>query len=472
MRYPLRISTNALAAALVLAAFGSAAYDQEIASTLSAVGYSIPTPAGEWVSRRRFVEDLTLSAWNLLPGSADPYYRGPRLAIAISLRLDADADVGTSESSPSSERSYVPGLSPIGLDAMIAYVDIADLWQETLDVRAGRQIRVDTLGFFAFDGVETRLHLPAGIGLDTYLGYEVRGGDVLGYDALELDGTDSGGRHDMPSDRYPDRTDPDARLAAGAEASFSPRRWLHAAAAFRAIGLTGSVADSRVGGRLGLGGAPVRADGDIAFGIAQDRIAEANGELAVTPVDPLTVAAEYHYFVPVFEADSIFNVFDLAPANDVGGRAEIRLGQALALAIFGYARLSDRSLGISGEEADAAVSGAGGGLGCNYRTPEAQVSARVSAVGEQGEQRIGAELGAGHGFFHGERLWLAARVSVWRLEDEFSERLSGNMGGYVLSARYEIDTGAYVLGEFEQYVGEARDPRFVFLALLQLDLWR
>ncbi len=418
------------------------------------------------------MEDLYLGAWNLLPNSDDPYYRGPRLSIEVSLRLDTDFGVGRNESSSTADLYYVPGLMPMQVEAMIAYVDARGLWSDTLDVRAGRQVRVDTLGFFAFDGVETRFHFPGGIGFDTYFGYEVRGGQALGYNQLELDGTDNGGRHGMESDRYPDRTEPSPRPAIGIVLSLNPWSWLDAGVSFRAVGLSMPLADERVGGRIGLGGEPVRAEGRVVWSPLVDTLSEADAELAVTPWDPVVFSVDYHYFKPVFEGDSIFNVFDLSSQNDLGGRIAVRMSERLTSAVWGFTRLADGSAGLDGESSDSLVSGAGGGLGGNYRTPVRELSARVSLLQEWGESRIGGEIGGGQAVLTGNRLWLRIRCSVWHIDDSFSEYLSGNLAGYILSARLRLSKGAHLLGEFEHYVGSGRDQRFTALALLQLDLWR
>ncbi len=422
--------------------------------------------------RRRFVEDLNLAAWNLMPGSEDPYYKGPRLYIDVALRLDTDLGVTRDESTASDAHGYVAGLSPVNLEAMVANVNIVGLWNNALDIRFGRQIRIDTLGFFAFDGLETRLHLPMGIGMDVFAGYEVRGGHALGFDTLELDGTDSGGRHDMEPGLYPDRTEPVARLAVGTELSISPWRWLDAGVNFRAVGLTGPIADERLGGRVSIGAEPVHGEARAVWCPVVGDMCEVDAEVAARIFKPVTVYLEYHLFRPVFEADSIFNVFDFARQNDVGGRVQVRLGKNFSSAAWGFARLSDGSAGLGGEQDDSLVSGAGGGLGANYRTSVFELSARGSAVKEWGEQQVGAEVGIGRGFFRGERLWLRARGSVWHIDDQFSERLSGNVAGYVLSTRFRLSHRAHVLGEFEQYAGGGRDARYRLLALLQLDLWR
>lgn len=473
----------ALAAAVATAADSARGYDQQVNSTLWAEGYSVPARDGSMTSRRRIVEDLHLAAWNLLRDEADPYYQGPRLSIELGLRLDTDFAVGADESDPGDASAYIPGLRPLQMDVMFAYVDARGLWDGSLDVRAGRQIRLDTLGYFAFDGAEMVVYLPIGLSLSTFVGYEVRGGDMLGYDQLELDGVDSGGRDELEADRYADRVDPEPRMAVGTEISVAPVRWLDVGFSVRAVGLSQQLADQRLGGRLTLGTRPVRAFGRVVWSPMLDRqddlgeafveqtlVSEADAELEVTPHDALSVLAEYHLYRPTFEADSIFNVFDLMPQNDLGGRIVGRAGP-FGVSLWGFARLADQSAGLSGDETDTWASGAGGGLGGNYRTLTNRLSARLSGLREWGETRIGAELGGGHGFLNG-RLWTGLRGSYWHIADSFSEKLSGDVIGYVASVRVRVAQGAEVLGEFENYYGGGLEPRFVVLGLLQLELWR
>jgi len=462
----------------------ASAYDQQVSSTLWAEGYSVPARDGSLVARRRIVEDLHLAAWNLLADEADPYYQGPRLSIELGLRLDTDFAVGPGERDPDDHAAYVPGVKPLQADVMFAYLDARGFWDGSLDVRAGRQIRLDTLGYFAFDGAELVLYLPIGLSLSTFLGYEVRGGDLLGYDQLELDGVDSGGRDDeLDADRYGDRVDPEPRLAVGTELSLTPVSWIDAGFSVRAVGLSQPLADQRLGGRLALGTRPVRAFGRVVWSPMLDRrddlgeafveqtlVSEADAELEVTPHDVISVLAEYHLYRPTFEADSIFNVFNLTPQNDLGGRVVTRFG-AFGVSAWGFTRLADGSAGLAGDESDSWVSGAGGGLGGNYRTATNRLSARLSGLREWGETRVGVELGGGHGFLQ-NRLWAGLRGSYWHIADGFSEQLSGDVVGYVATARFRITEGAEVLGEFENYFGGGREPRFVALGILQLELWR
>jgi len=430
------------------------------------------------------VEDLHLAAWNLLTDEADPYYQGPRLSIELGLRLDTDFAVGPDERNPDAHTAYVPGLRPMQMDVMFAYVDARGFWDGSLDARAGRQIRLDTLGYFAFDGIELVVYMPIGLSVSTFFGYEVRGGDMLGYDQLELDGVDTGGRDDaLDADRLGDREDPEPRLAVGTEISIAPIRWFDLGFSVRAVGLSQPLADQRLGGRLTLGARPVRAFGRVVWSPMLDRqddlgqafveqtlVSEADAELEVTPHDVISVVAEYHLYRPTFEADSIFNVFNLTPQNDLGGRVATRFGPFGATA-WGFARLADESAGLAGDETDSWLSGAGGGLGSIYRTTSNRLAARVSGLQEWGETRIGVDIGGGHGFLNG-RLWTGLRGSYWHIADGFSEQLSGDVIGYVASARFRLTEGAEVIGEFENHYGGGREPRFVVLGILQLELWR
>jgi hypothetical protein len=468
----------------LLAARPAAGATQEISSTLSAEGYSIPAEDGSLIARRRLVEDLRLSVWELLPGSADPYYRGPRLSLELELRLDTDFAVTPGESDPDVANGYVPGVEPVRMQAVIAYLQAVGLWGGALDARGGRQIRLDTVGYVAFDGLEATLRLPAGISVSPYLGYEVRGGDLLGYDELELDGVDNGGRRGLELERYPSRVDPAPRLLFGAEVGFAPRRWLDAAAAVRIVGLSDQLADERVGGRIDVGDGPVRARLRVVWSPLLDRqddlgaasaegtaVSEADAELAVTPVDPLTATVEYHLYRPTIEADSIFNVFDLVPRRDLGGRLDLAFTRTTSVAAWGFARLADGSAGLSGEARAALLAGAGAGVGAVHRTVRRYAAARVTGAREWGEDRIGAELGAGHGFLD-NRLWLALRGTYWRIDDALSARLSGDIVGYMAELRFRLLEGAEAGAEFENYYGGGLGPRFVALAVLRLDLWR
>ena len=464
-----------LAVLSTLSSYTAAGYDQQISADTSLEGYSVYSGNGTVLSRRRVVGNIDLGAWNILPGETDPYYKGPRLSADLSIRIMGDMGISKRETQPTSELGYVPGAEPVSFSFLTGYIDAHGFWKDTLDIRAGRQIRLDTLGFFAFDGIDTRLRLPAGITVVAYLGMEVRGGQSLGYDNFELDGTNRGDRSDLESDRYPDLEEPKPRMAGGCEVILAPWRWLEAAASFRAVGIVhdaGNLADQRVGGRLDVHAGIFHADARTVYNAMVNTISEADGEVGVTPWDRVGISAEYHRYRPSFEGDSIFNVFDISPQNDVGGRIDARVNRLVKISGWGFARINEEGTGPNDDDGHNRVSGAGGGIGTDYRTPARSLSARFSMAEEWGERRIGAELGGGHGFLRKNRLWLSFRLSYWHIEDDFSELYRGDVAGYVLSGRFNITHRLRFLGEFEHYVGDGRPSRLTGYALLSMDLWR
>lgn len=461
--------------AAMLQSLPALSYDQQVSASVSLEGYTVYSRNGTTLSRRRVVSNLGLGAWNLLSGETDPYYKGPRLSIDFAVRLSGDMGVSRKESTATSELNFVPGAEPLSFSLLSGYINAEGFLRDTLDFRIGRQMSLDTLGFFAFDGITAKLRLPLGISVVTYLGFEIRGGQLFGYDNFELDGTDRGDREDLTSDRYPDREKADARLSVGCELSVAPKRWIEAAAAFRAVGIigdAGNMADERAGGRLSIHAGMFQSTAQVVYNTMINGISEGVGEIGVTPADMLGIFVEYRRSRPVFEGDSIFNVFDTTPQNDLGGRFDLRIRRFIDLSAWGFTVLANEGGGLSGDKDDAWVSGAGGGIGAKYHTTERSLSGRFSMQQEWGEQRIGAEIGGGHGFLRNNRLWLSFRLSYWHIEDDFSELYRGDTAGYVISGRFNITHQLYFLGEFEHYVGDGRPSRLTGYALLHMDLWR
>ncbi len=455
--------------------FSAVGYDQNVTADLSLEGYTVYAGNGATLSKRRVVGNLGLGAWNILPDEKDPYYKGPRLSMDISLRIAGDMGIVKNESTPNSTLSYVPGLDPLSLALMSAYLDAVGFWHNTLDLRLGRQLRLDTLGFFAFDGVDIRIRLPIGVELSSYVGLEVRGGQLFGYDNFELDGTDRGRREKMSKERYPDREESKTRPVAGFELGIAPWKWLDAGVGFRVTGIAGNngnMADERVGGRIHIDADKVQMSGRAVYNTMINNVSDAEAEIGVLPSEPLGFFVEYYRYKPTFDADSIFNVFNTTAQHDLGGRVDLRINKSVDLSSWAFARFADESGGISGDEENALIAGVGGGIGANYRTIERALSGRFSVVSELGERRVGAELGGGHGFLNNHRLWLSFRMSYWHIEDDFSEFFKGDVVGYVLSGLFKLTHQLSFLGEFEHFAGDGRPSRLTAFAFLKMDLWR
>lgn len=457
---------------LTLIPWLAAGADLHVTSSLWAQGYSVPRRDGSFLKRRRLVEDLGLSIWNLVPGADDPYYQGPRLSLRFDFRLNTDAGITGDEVRPSVEEAYVPGAKPLLMQLMHARLDIENLWKGRLDIGVGRLVRVDSLGLFALDGAESVLSLPAGVELATYLGLEVRGGQILGYDALELDGTDNGGRDDLLNGLYSDRSDPEPRLAMGAELSAAPWTFIDAAVGFRAVGLGDTLADERIGASLIVGHRPLRAEVDGVYSVLLLAPESLTARLVASFGNVVTASAGYEYWKPLFEADSIFNMFDLDPRNDLVLRVSARLSEELSAAVWGNGRLAKGSAGVDGEASDSPLLGLGGGLGIDHRAVSRHLALRLSTRREWGEQRSSAEIGGEQRLLSSGRAWISLRTSVWRVDDDFYHGPAETFGGYVASLRYSFARGATVLAELEHYVGAGIGSRVTGLGLLRLDLWQ
>lgn len=457
---------------MFVAPLPAGAVNQHVTSELYAQGYSVPRRDGSFLKRRRFVQDLGLSVWNLLPGSDHPYHQGPRLSFELDFRLNTDVGISGDEVRPSVENAYVPGAQPLRMQLMLGRLLIEDLWDGRLDVHLGRLLRIDSLGLLALDGAETVLSLPGNLELSTYLGWEVRGGHLFGYDALELDGTDSGGRNDLASGTYPDRSDPVSRLAMGAELFASFFSFADLSIGFRSIGLGSSLADQRVGGALILGRQPLRAELDAVYSLLMLEPESLGARLVASLGRHMTASLGYELWNPIFEADSIFNMFALDSRNDLVVRIEARLTEVLSAALWGNGRLAQDSPGVDGEKSDSPLLGLGGGAGLNHRTPSRHLAIRVTTMREWGEQRSSGEIGGEQRLLPSGRAWLGLRTSVWRIDDDFHPRPAVTLGGYVASLRFAFARGAQVLLELEHYVGGGAASRLTGLGLLRLDLWR
>src|SRR5688572_32411897 len=94
-------------------------YEAEVHATVDAQFYSLQSPFGEpLLRRRRYTDTLALSLDDLL-GSEKPL--GPSLSFRSRLRLDSDFGIEPAERDPASSR-YVPGLEQAPLDLMYAYL--------------------------------------------------------------------------------------------------------------------------------------------------------------------------------------------------------------------------------------------------------------------------------------------------------------------------------------------------------------
>ena len=460
----------------------AAGYEQQLTSTLYASGYSVRAANGTLIDRRNILQELYLGAWDILPGSSDPNYRGPRLSIEVDLRVGGDYGMNNSEMSSDRLDRFVPGAQAMYMEAVFAYVTLQGLANDRLDINLGRIIRVDATGYAAFDGAEAGLRWPFGIALDAFWGYEVQRAKPFGYDSLSLDGVDNVGRSDLDNAYFASLVEPESLMVFGTELSVTPSSSLDASVAFRQAGYGDKLQQQTLAGQFSLGNDRIRSFGRVVANPLLDRrdnvagalregtlVSEATAEISIAPWRKGWMSLSYDLYRPTFMLDSIFNIFGQLGRRDVVLRYEQRQSAKMQWAVWSGLRFADDNDVDESAEQDTIIIGGNGGTGFNYGNRQRKMSARVNFDNELGATRLGVEQSFGHRFWD-DRLWLSARGSYWWVRDALYGK-SKHITGYVLSANHQFNEKAHVLFEFENYYGEDI-PRFVLTALFQLDVWR
>ena len=166
------VSLVVILAALTAAPGRARAYDFEVDSTVVGQGYQVRQVrlgGDRLLNRRRLLGSLRLGVWNLLPRNA--HGGGPTLSFASNLRYGADfgdyLEQAALDATPELEAQQRQ------LDVMYAYLEGQGFWGR-VDFRAGRQVTIDGLDWFAFDGLTARVRTPWWLLIEASGGLEAR----------------------------------------------------------------------------------------------------------------------------------------------------------------------------------------------------------------------------------------------------------------------------------------------------------
>jgi hypothetical protein len=117
----------------------------------------------------RFYQTLEAGTWFLGPGG--------NISAVLSMRYDTDFGTGFREDTPAGAGIPAAG-NRNDLDLLYLYVDWANLIDRRLDARLGRQLQLDDLDWYSFDGIKLTVHVldPGEDHLDVelYAGLPVR----------------------------------------------------------------------------------------------------------------------------------------------------------------------------------------------------------------------------------------------------------------------------------------------------------
>ncbi|AUX22113.1 hypothetical protein SOCEGT47_026140 [Sorangium cellulosum] len=524
-----------------LTAREAGAADFEIESTTAAQAYEVASPWGDTnIERRRLMQTLGFSVYNIqgdfTPGEAD-------YSVTMRLRLDADFGVnghlegaqrgGETDYGVAGGSRYIPGLYEAPLDLMYAYAEGRNLAGGWLGFRVGRQYVSDVLGWWSFDGALVRVTTPYYVQLEAYGGLEQRGGLPLSTSRFERQGVWRGSHSGYGEDAsrpgsatdFPSYHEAQLAPAFGAALESAGPSFLHSRLSYRRVYNLGTTITQqfphRGGGYRTVKGMRLSQDrlgyaadvnlpslGGIKGGFTYDFYSQLVGSfyggLEVYAGSRVTLGADVDYFVPTFDADSIWNWFTHDPITTITGRAAVDITRELDLAAWGGVRMwsaegnpeefgagqceaanqpadcvgqvsldpaDDRDLReFSRDEENRAVSVTTdvlANLAGRYRTRTAAVELRgMLQTGERG-RRTGADL-SGEKRLSGQRYALGARVSLYNWEDPLRPDRGATSFGYVLGAGYRPGEIADFKLEWEHDMNRLVGQRFRVVGLVNL----
>ncbi len=496
---------SACAGGVLLSSAQASALEPEVTSDTAIQFYDMRSPTGEIaISRRRLTTTLGVSVYDLYDTPSDP--SGPTLSFRARMRYDADYGGSGAETDPTS-RFVIPGFDRGPIDLMYGYVEGRRFLKGWLGFKIGRQYIVDSLGWWSFDGGSVKITTPYYFAAEVYGGLEQRGGMPLSTSRFERDGIWRGDRSGYDPALYPSFQPNDVAPAYGAALESAGFTWLHGRLTYRRVENTGSsnvtqfangltqpvtYSGSRVSQeRIGYGFDATLPDvGGIKGGLAYDLYNAKLGNLFAS-VDvfasrKLTLSLDYDYYVPTFDADSIWNFFLAEPMNDLGVRASWDATERWAFAAGARARAfsvqtANENVGnIPGSSATSPNGLAaanyfpsssldlmgGGNFSARWHFGEGAVGARGAADFASNGERLGVD-------FFGERTLetryiLSARAGVWQWDDKLRTDRDAVSFQYVLGAGYKLWSRSRVFADFEHDMNRIAGQRFRGMLWLSL----
>lgn len=517
------------------------AYEFDIRAFTLGQGYQLrlfrPVTGDDILNRRRFTQTLSLNIWNI--GREPKLLRydtkleeGPNVYVSGYMRIDHDfgeyvGDTIRIDSDVFDAADLIPELQTanLALDVLWGYAGVRGLGG-FVDIEVGRQLRVDTLDWWSFDGVTARAHTPWGFAVEGFGGLRVRDSSPLGSSVQEPDGTGGGEcaeyvegdvpgsgswrpiDRDVPGgdnpfesefDKCPQRDEIMPTFGGAIETDDKPlkARIAYRRSVSRTPGIIGPVDRFDNPDRGVYPNESVDAPG---WGVNEERVSASvrythqlsGGKGQLVPFGAArysllhgipdeahagvrlrygahSVAPEYYYSFPTFDGDSIFNVFSIQPYHDGRLTYEIKPRPfGLSAYVRGWARR------YTSEEADAdaiAVKdkryAAGGQIGARWKsTPYRYL--RLDLFHEDG---YGGRRTGGYGFVRWrlDAEWdIATRLSVIDFDEDLIDNLDGTSYGGQLGATYRVAPGIGLHFTVEENVNRFYDSQLRIIGILDL----
>jgi hypothetical protein len=416
------------------------------------------------------------------------------------LRYDADYGASAAEQDPTQFNAFIPGFragTGGAVDVMYGYVEGRRFLHGLLGFKVGRQYVVDVLGWWSFDGGEVSVTTPYYLKAEVYGGLEQRGGMPLSTPRFQADGIWVGSRSNFDPTLYPAFQPASVAPAYGVALESTGVTWIHGRLTYRRVYDTGSsnVTEFASGiyapavydgprisqDRLGYAvDANLPTVGGIKAGIVYDfyrgDVTSLYGSLDGYLGQKVTISADYDYYRPWYDGDSIFNFFLGEPSNDIALRANVDVTDKISVSGSGSLRIFEVQTGpinsfttqspldtypTNGHPFDE-----GANLAARYRTGEMLLTLRGAGNwGDEGD-RAGADVAAVRIF---ETRYIgSARVGVWQWDDKLRPDRDATSLGYVLGAGYRFLGRSTATFEWEHDINSLVGQRLRLLFLLTL----
>jgi len=431
--------------------------------------YDVQSPASSVVwARRRLTQTLSLRYVKPL---GEPTGRGPAPSLQLHVRLRLDQDFGDTcltdrrlcyaIVNPERRGSYTPVVDEGGIDLPAAYLEARDL-PLAAEIRTGRQLHVDEVGFVRFDGVSARVAPRPWLAFEAAAGALVRRTSVAGVDAfnagsltyLDLDPEE---RARVSEARYDVTT-----WLASLSCELGSEELLRARVSARALHERGGFVEQRLA--LGLASRltdPVRLEAHGVLDVLDPALIDTQlgAELRAPPWG-VQLHLEHHQ--PRFEPSTIWAYFDVAPVWLATLAGQVTITPALLA-----------SLGVRGRRTELEPAAEHDlGLDGTISLFDARDSVSLTGFGWLAER--GPLWGAS---LLGSRRVTAvvsveAEVSLFRVDDPLRTALRGLSLQELLATRVEISDESSVRLVATHTYGQAVSHRLSLLFFLHLGVWR